>query len=59
MSNITAQLIATLMVSNADALNAGTKSRAEYQAEQDRLWALAAERHISKMVARLVIRRVA
>lgn len=59
MNNITAQLIATLMVASSDALEAGTKIRAEYQAEQDRLWALAAERHIARMVARLVIRRVA
>lgn len=59
MSNITAQLIATLMVSNADAHLAGLKSKDDYKAEQARLWKLADERNISKAVARLVIRSVA
>lgn len=54
MANITAQLIATLIQANCDAHLSGAKSREDWNAEQIRLWDLAAKRRCVSKVARLV-----
>lgn len=58
MANITAQLIATLIVANCDAHCNGAKSRKDWSAEQYRLWKMAERRRCVNRVKALVAPKV-